>query len=167
MVRNIIIILILVPLAIVFFAPKRELYYLMEQKLQDSNIIISSEQLDTTPLGIDASHPVFYASGMPVATAEGFNIWSILFTTHFNARGVKIAEGFPQELVADKLGISNMIFTPFDLSIDGVSSLGNLNGNINLGDRVVRIDVDTKKVPKYYNSYFKKSDEGVYYESNF
>ena len=167
MVRNIIIILILVPLVIVFFAPKRELYYLMEQKLQDNNIIISSEQLETTPLGINVSHPIFYASGMPVATAEGFDIWSILYTTQINARGIKIAEGFPQEIIADELGISNMIITPFDLSVDGVSSLGNLNGNANLNDRIVRINIDTKQVPKYYDSYFKKSDEGVYYESNF
>jgi len=167
MVKNIVIILILVPLAIIFFAPKRELYYLMEQKLQDNNIVISSEELDTTLLGIDASHPIFYLSGMPVATAEGFNIWSILYTTNFNATGIKIAEGFPQEISSDELGVSNMIITPFNLSISGASSLGNIDGSANFNDRTIHIDVDKKEVPKYYSSYFKKSDEGVYYESNF
>ena len=167
MVKNIIIVLILIPLAIIFFAPKRELYYLLEQKLQEKNIIISSEELETTLLGINVSHPTFFASGVPVAKAAGFSIWSLMYSTNFNAEEVKVAEGFPQEITVDELGISNTIIAPFDLSISGASSLGNLDGEVNLNDKTIHLAIDQKEVPKYYSNYFKKSEQGAYYESNF
>jgi len=167
MVKNIIIILILVPLAIVFFAPKRELYYLIEHKLQESNIVISGEEIDTGILGLDVNHPTFYVSGMPMAKANSLDVWSILYYTNFSANDVVVAEDLPQEVKLEEVGLSNMLIMPFDLDISGISSLGNLNGNLDLSDRFVRVNIDAQKVPKSLSMFLKKGEEGVYYESNF
>lgn len=167
MVKNAIIILILVPLAIIFFAPKRELYYMLEQKLQDSNIVISGEEISTGILGVDIGHPTVYISGMPMAKATNIDIWSIFYYTKMGASDVLVAEDLPQQVSLENVNMSNMIVTPFDLSVDGVSSIGPLNGNLDLSNRFVRIDIDAQSAPKSLGMFLKKGEEGIYYESNF
>lgn len=167
MVRNILIITILVPLALSFFAPKRELYYLLEEKLQENNVIIADEEIDLGLFGLDIRHPKIYVSRIPAATADNIDIWSIALFSASSVNGLKVMEGFPQEVTVDELDITNLIFTPFELSLSGTSSLGELNGSANLNEGHVRLNLGATKVPMALTSFFKKGEEGLYYESGF
>jgi hypothetical protein len=166
-VKQIVIVLILLPLAVMFFMPKKELYYLLEKKLHEQHIMISGELLHEGMLSLTVEHPVLSFSGASLATAKSITLWSVLFYTNADFEELLIAEGLPTELSIKKLTATHSVLSPMSIAIAGESSLGALQGQVNLGARTVHLDVPKGGSNKAVSKYLKKSKKGWYYESKF
>ncbi|NKQ40580.1 MAG: hypothetical protein HF962_03320 [Sulfurovum sp.] len=167
MVRNILILLVLLPLAIMLLMPKKELYYLLEKKLHEQNIIISQEKISEGLLSLNIEHPVIYFSGTPLATAENINLWSLLFYTKVDFKGLMIAQGLVNEIALQKFTAVHSMFSPLAIAVDGESSLGDIDGKAQLRERVLRLNIAQGGEVKAFSKYLKKSKEGWFYESKF
>ena len=167
MVRNAIILLILFPLVVMFFMPKKELYYLLEKQLEAQNIVISDEVLTEGPLSLRIEHPVLYFSGVPLATAKQITLWSLLFYTKADFEDLVIAEGLAGEVSVGALTAIHALPAPLKVRINGESSLGALEGHVFLRERRLYLDVPKGGQNKMLSKYLKKGEKGWYYESKF
>lgn len=167
MVRNTAILLILLPLVVVLFMPKRELYYLLEKKLYEKNIVISGEKLDEEFLGLTVEHPIFYLNGAAVASARKISLWSILFYTKVDFHDLKIAEGLPMALDIGVLDTSHSVLSPLQATFSGESSLGKIDGEVQLQTRIIHLNISEGGKKRAFAKYLKKSEKGWVYESKF
>ena len=167
MVKNIVIFLILLPLVVVVFAPKKELYFLLEKRLYEKNIVISNEELDEGWLGLTIVNPDIYYNGAIIATAEKIELWSLLLYTKVDFINLKIAEGLPTEASIQSVNVVHSILDPMNIKIDALSSLGSIEGRVSLSDRKVRLDIAKDGNIKAFAKYLKRDKKGRYYESKF
>ena len=56
--------LLVILLSLAIFAPKRELYYLLEEQLMQKDIIISNEEVHSGLLTLKLRHPELYIKGI-------------------------------------------------------------------------------------------------------
>jgi len=166
-VRNILIVLILVPIAVMFFMPKKELYYMLEKKLSTQNIIIAGEALEEGVLSLTVKHPVFYFGGAPIATAKDITLWSLLVYTKADIIGMLVAEGLATETSIAELHTVHSVLSPWMVQVVGESSLGTLNGEVALDERRIHINMSKGSKNRAFAKILKKGKEGWYYESKF
>lgn len=167
MVRNMVVLLIALPLLAMFFMPKKELYYLLEKRLSEQNIVISGETLQEDLFGFTVKHPTLYLGGAPVAAAKEVSLWSLWIYTKVNLFDLQIAKGLPSELSAEKVSAVHSIGSPFEVRLVGESSLGALRGKIQLKARMIHLDIAKGGENKALARYLKKSEKGWVYESRF
>jgi len=166
-VRNILFFLIVLPLAVMVFMPKKELYYLLEKRLQAQNIVISGETLSEGPLRLTIMHPVLYVRGVPLATAKRITLWSVLLYTKLEVEDLRITEGLPSEVSIRTVTAIHSLRTPMKVLIQGESSLGALGGYVSLKERQLHLDVAEGGKNRILSKYLKKGEKGWYYESKF
>lgn len=167
MVKKIAILFLVVPLLILLFMPKKELYYLLEKRLSAQNIVISGEVLEENLLGLTVKHPTIYFGGAPMATADEISLWTLLAYTKANFKGLHIAEGLPTEIRIETLDATHALFAPFDISVLGQSSLGEIEGAVALQERKIQLDIAEGGRNMALAKYLKKSEKGWTYESRF
>ena len=167
MVRNSVILLLLLPLLAMLLMPKKELYYLLDKKLEAQNIIISGEVLLENPLGLTVEHPTFYLGGAPIATAKEISLWSILFYTKADFLNLVIAKGMPTALDIERLDAQHFILSPLKVTLAGESSLGSLDGEVQLRARTLHLNIAKGGENSALSKYLKKSEKGWVYESKF
>lgn len=170
MVRNIIILIILLPYMIISFMPKKELYFLLEKNLQKQGIIISGENIDESWLGLEIQHPTVYADGASIMHSKSIDVENRFLYSDILIEKLSVAEGLPLEFSADKLTISHNLISPTKLYIDGNSSFGELAGSINIKDSNINIDIingkDLTDIAKSIHG-LEKTEKGWHYESKF
>ena len=167
-VKNSLIILLILPILIVFFMPKKELYYLLEQKLKAENIVISGEVLVEGPLSLTVEHPVFFLGGAPVASAKKITLWSILFYSKASTEALLLAEGLAEEVSVAELKASHSLLSPWKVSLSGKGSLGEMKGELMLKERQIHLSLSKGGENKALSKYLKKDKKGGWqYESKF
>ncbi len=166
-VKRIIAILIVLPLAVMFFMPKKELYYFLEKKLYAQQIMISDERLQEGLLSLTIAHPVFSLDGVSLAKAEHITLWSLLFYTKADVEGMVVAEELPAEISIRTLTVTHTLLSPMKIVLSGESSIGALQGYIDLGTRILHLDIAKAEKNKSVSKYLKKGQKGWYYESKF
>jgi len=167
MVRNTVVLLIVLPLLVIFLMPKKELYYLLEKKLEMQNIVISGEDVHENLLGLTVEHPTFYLGGAPVATAREISLWSVLFYTKVDFHDLSIAEGLPTALDVKSFSATHSMLSPLMVLLRGESTLGALGGEIQLKARKLRLTIAKGGENSALSRYLKKSEKGWAYESKF
>jgi len=88
MVKKTVISIILLPLLILMFSPKKELLFLLEKRLATQGIVLADGQIETHPFGLTIDHPSVYVKGIKVATLQHLSLWSVLLYTQGNVEGV-------------------------------------------------------------------------------
>jgi len=166
-VKQMLLILILLPLAIVLFMPKKELYYLLEQRLAQKHIMITDESLREGPFSLTILHPVVRFNGAPVAHAERITLWSLLLYSKADIKAVAVAEGLPTEVNASRMTAIHSILSPLRMRIEGQSSLGSVEGALDLQGRRLHLELAEGGNNQALSAYLKKGEKGWYYESRF
>ena len=169
MVRNIIIILNLVPLAIVFFAPKRELYYSLEKRIANSGLIIDNEEIKETALGVELHHPTIIYDGAKVAEAKMIKIVSMIIYSKITIINIKndkaMSSIFP--LLPKNIIITHDILSPNILNIVAYGDFGKAKGIFDMKQMTLRMDIVEVKSIDSIKRYLKKDKNGWYYEERF
>jgi len=149
------------------FAPKVELYYLLEKSLKEKNIIISNETVTDTWYGLKIENADFYVAGAKVATAAQLNFNFFLV---YNTLKIKNIETYtnmaPKEI--NHFSAIYSITNPLNIKLNGEGSFGILDGKIELKNRRVEILFPETKDIEAIKRFLKHDKEkGWLYETNY
>ncbi len=152
------------------FAPKQELYYLLEQKLKEKDIIISNETITDTWFGLNIKNADIYAKGVKVANIADAQLNIFFFYNTLNIENINIDASLqamaPKAI--DELKVKYSVVDPLHITIDGLGSFGTASGAVALKDRVIHIDFPVAKDIQTIKKFLKKDKTGGwYYETNY
>lgn len=152
------------------FAPKIELYYLLEKSLEKNQIIISNETITDTWYGVKITDAEVYVAGAKVSDASELTFNFFLVYNSLNLNEVKMDKSLstiaPKEL--HNFTAVHSIINPLNITLSGSGSFGTLDGSVNLLDRKVNILFPVVKEIKTIQKYLKKDNEkGWYYETSY
>ena len=149
------------------FAPKVELYYLLEKSLKERNIIISNETITDTWYGLKIENATLNVAGAKIASAAQLNFNFFLFYNTLKIDEIKTYTNMaPKEI--NHFNIIYSIVNPLNIKLDGEGSFGVLDGKVALKNRKVEILFPETKDIKTIKKYLKNDKErGWIYETNY
>jgi len=169
MVKKGLLVLLVAILSLAIFAPKRELYYLIEEELMKNDIIINNEEIESGLFTLTLKHPEVYLKGIRVAEIGEVQLWTVFFYSTFSIETITVDASLkrfvPVEI--EHLRASHQIFNFMNIAINGNGEFGSASGQVNLSEKKVHIDFDTESDTSKLKSLLKKGEKGWYYESSF
>lgn len=169
MVKNLLLFLVMLLLGLYIFMPKTEVYYKLEEMLQQKNIVIGNEKIESTLRSFKVMHPVVYFQGAKLARAENVVVKPYLLVNSVNLKDVEPL-GIAKELgdvTIDRAILKQSILKPLFVKVAANGSFGEAHGYIDLKQHLVHIDIANPKNIAPLKRVLKKGEKGWYYESNF
>ena len=160
-------------LTLILFLPKQELYFLLEKKLENKNIIISKEKVNDGINYLSLSNFEIYYDKLLISEVESLTLDSYLFFSKINIKNLKISDAFnhifPSELKNIEVNYNIIDFNKVTLDIfeDDFS----IKGIYLFGENKINFELILKDENKITNNklirYFNKIDGKYYYEYKF
>ena len=152
------------------FAPKQELYYLLEKSLKKSHIIISNETVKDTWIGLKIDHADIYVEGAKVATNQELNFMFLFLYAKVSLSNLIIDESLhtvaPKNM--ESLTATYSILNPLKVLLKGKGSVGELEGTIALKERKIEILFPKAKDLTTIKKFLRKdAKKGWYYEKTY
>ena len=152
------------------FAPKVELYYLLEKSLKEKNILISNESITDTWYGLKIRNADIYVAGAKVSHIDELNFNFFLFYNTLKINEIKMDKTLsnmaPKEI--NSLSAVYSVLNPLNVKLDGAGSFGVLDGRVALRERKIEILFPIEKELKTIKKFLKKDKEkGWFYEKNY
>ena len=152
------------------FAPKIELYYLLEKSLKEKKIIISNETIIDTWYGIKIQNADLYIDEAIIANIGELSFNFFFFYNTLKINNIQMDETLstlaPKEV--SNLDAVYSVLDPLKIKIDGEGSFGILNGTVELIKRKIEILFPVPKDLKTIKKFLKKDKEkGWIYETNY
>ncbi len=161
--------LLVILFSLAIFAPKRELFYLLEERLMQQDIIISNEEIDTGLFTLTLRHPELYFKGIKVADINEVRLFSLLFYTAVTVKEIKtdasLQKWVPGEI--DELTAGYQLWIPDSITLGALGSFGRAEGVVSLDKKVIHIDMIEEKSIETLKPLLKKGEKGWYYEAAF
>ena len=169
MVKKTVIVFFVLWFAVLFFMPKKELYYKLEHTLVKEGIKINEEKIEEGVFSLTLKNADFYMKGIKVASAEKVTFFTLLFYTKLEVNELFLDDSLknmaPQH--TQYAVISHSLFSPTYLSIYAKGSFGTVFGEANLREKTVHVDFDETKEIGMIKQMLTKGEEGWYYETSF
>jgi hypothetical protein len=152
----------------VVFSPKRELYYLLEEKLKDNSIVVYEESIDDGFFSLSVKDAKLSYSGLDVATIGELNISSFLFYSIVTIYDVSLSDIVKPFAPIKTLNIkiSHNIFSFNSLSLTAQLDDILKEVKIRMIDNKIRVEMSDINGTKYLAPFMKKGEKGWYYEKN-
>jgi hypothetical protein len=168
MVKKVIIVFVVTILSLAIFAPKRELYYMLEDRLKKNGIIIHNEEIEDGFISLTLNHPTIYFKGILVADIDKIKLWTVFFYSRIALGNITVNSSFSKFVPSpiNKVQIAYSLANPKNLSLLITGDFENLNGNLSINDKKLHIDVTDKKLIQQFKSQLKKGENGWYYETS-
>ena len=152
------------------FAPKQELYYLLEKKLKENDVIISNESLKDTWFGLNIQHADIYVKGIKTANVANLQLNIFFFYNTLKADNIQVNESFhnmaPKNI--DELNVKYSVVDPLHISLNSLGSFGTATGAVNLKERKIDIGFPVAKDINTFKKFLKKDKTGGWkYETNY
>ncbi len=152
------------------FAPKVELYYLLEKSLKKNDIIISNERVIDTWYGLKIENAQLYIAGAKVANISLLNFNFFFFYNSLKVDEIKMDSTLstiaPKEIRYIEANYS--IINPLEITLQGEGSFGIIDGKVSLLERKVEVLFPVPKELKTIKKFLKKDKEkGWVYETNY
>jgi len=167
MVKNSLIVALLLPIFLIIFMPKQELYYELERQLQPYNITITGESVEESLLGLNIAHPTIYFNGAVIAKADSIRVWTLLAYTTIDITNLDVADGMPIHIGISNANLTHSLLSPTTVEIVASSSIGGIDGSVDILDRNIHLNIDNNGSKGIFKQYLKKGKEGWQYESRF
>jgi hypothetical protein len=171
--KNILLYLFVGIVAFIYFLPRYNLYFELENYLSTQKIIISNEQLDDSGFSLYISEGKLYFGDLHVADLDNAEIDTWLFYNRLEAQGVHISDAMNQVASGsiENLSLTQNIFNPLHVSIEAEGDFGTLQGGVDLLDQHLVLLLEpsqmlTKLNPFWLNR-FKKTEEGYRFETQY
>ena len=169
MVKKIILTLLVIWLALVIFAPKREIYYAVEAQLLKEDLVISNEDIEEGLFTLTLKHPEFYVKGIKIAEAERIDFFTLLFYSTLSAKNIRLDASLQQWAPREISSVSAVysVWAPqrIDLKLSG--SFGEARGYIAVSERKVHLDLTETLSIGALQHLLRKGEKGWYYETSF
>jgi len=163
------IVLMVAWLAILVLMPKQEFYFKLEEMLAKHEIELNEEKRDEGLFSLDLHQVTVYVKGIPVATIEELDLFTLLFYSRVEVQGLHMDDSLkgmvPQE-VREAL-LSHTILSPMKVSVDAEGSFGEMTGMIDLNARQVHLDFNESKNIEMLKPQLKQGEKGWIYETSF
>jgi len=168
MVKKIIVVLVVALLSLAIFAPKRELYYMLEDKLAKEGIIIHDEEIEDGLISLTLNHPKIYYKGLLVADIAKVRLWTIFFYSRVAIGHIKIDTSLDKFVPSPitKIQVAHSITNPLNLSLLVIGNFKDVTGELSLVNNLIHIDITDEKLVNKFKSKLKKGDKGWYYETS-
>ena len=169
MVKKFLIVSLLIWFFILFFMPKEELYYKLEQRLEERGIKINEKKIESGIFSLVIYDATIYVQGIQLASIEKIDFFTLLLYTSLNLEGLIVDETMRAKLpthIADAT-INYMVWNPLNIVTDAQGSFGGLQGFANLQERTVHLDFNDSVGVNAFQSNLTKGENGWYYETSF
>ena len=158
---------------ILLFLPKKELYFLGEEYLQQQKVTISGEEASDLGFGLRLQGGHLRVGDMAIADLNTTTLWLTLVYNRFEmspfSLSADLAALLPSQV--EQIRITHTIFLPHLIFLEASGAFGQASGRVNLLDRNLSIVLDAPgEVQSRYRQLFNQmqsSEEGFVYELAF
>lgn len=156
-----------------FFLPKEYIYFKGEEFLQKQNIVINEEEIKDENLGLDFKGLEVYFDSLKLVNIDNLNINSKLYRSNIRLINLEFDESLKDMVQGgiSKLNIEHSIFNPMFVTLNGKSSLGEIEGKIDLVNRTILVELilnnNGKKQIRNLGKFFKLKDGRYLYENKY
>lgn len=129
--------------SILVFLPKESIYFFIEKKLSENGAILSNEQINSTFSGFEIKGADIFYQNIAIANVDKISVKSYLFISDIKVKDIRLMESlqsFAPALI-NEVNIKYSIFSFKNIKIDSFGDFGTLNGNINLVNRVLYLEL--------------------------
>lgn len=121
-------------LALVLFAPKKELYFLLEKELQSRHVVLADESLKESPFGLTLQDLRIRVDGAEVAELDRITLRTFLLYNRLTLQGLRPAPGMERLLpiTVEKGMATYTLLHPTRLQLDLQGSFGKAKGYLQL-----------------------------------
>ncbi|SFV57226.1 hypothetical protein MNB_SV-6-703 [hydrothermal vent metagenome] len=167
MVKKILLVIVVVIFSFMVFAPKRELYYLLEDKLMKYDVIISGEDTEEGFFSIGIEHPKIYVKGIELANIDRIDIFSLLAYSTIEVDGIDADSSLKRLMPAKVMTIraTYQLLDPLKVAISVVGDFGRADGYLYIKESRVRLDIVESKDISRLKHLLRKDGKGWYYET--
>jgi hypothetical protein len=154
--------------AFVLFAPKKELYYLLEKRLEKSHVVLTDETVRETPFGLILEHPKILLNGAELADVNRTELTATLFYNTLKIQGFRPATGMEKIVpvsLKEGMAVHSLIHpTRIDLNLRG--SFGTAVGSLELlPPRTLHLEITEEGDLEALRPYLKKVKGRWIYET--
>ncbi len=172
--RNLLFYFLIALALLVFFAPKRQLYYLGESALQPYGVVLSGEFVDDRGFSLALENGMLYYQDLKVAQIGSISILPLLFFNRITVASFALSDE-TQKFVPgtiDDVSVYQSVIDPLKVHLFASGEFGKLAGEVNLMQRKVHLSLSPSaallKSSAVWLREFKKQASGEYlYESTF
>ncbi|WP_456431071.1 hypothetical protein [Nitratifractor sp.] len=157
-------------IGVVGFAPKRQLYFALEHRLDNEGITLHEGRIAPSFDGLDIRDLGIFYEGLKLAKVGDVRISTTLVSTTLHARGVEPSTALPLSapLRIDRLTVRYVMWKPFTLTLEGNGTIGPFVGRVDLKKRTVRMNFSDPQAIGPIRRYLKHdSKKGWIYENTF
>jgi len=154
---------------LVIFAPKQQIYYLLEDKLAKDGIVISNEKFSDNLLGLSIKDADIYVKGIKMAHVESLDLDIFFLYNRLTINSVHTDKAI-QNLVPKSIDNISAVFSiikPYKIDINGMGSFGEVKGGVYLNMNKIFLRLPKTKDISMFRKFLKKDKEGLYYEKFF
>lgn len=167
MVKKVSLLMVVFLLSIVVFAPKDRLYFLLEEQLQKSDVVISNESVDNGLLGMEIGNLSISGKGVTVATVKEVDISTLLLFSSITIDNIVLDESMKAMVPINdvNVSISHSLFAPKSLNVTLYYQEVEQELSIKfLDEGVVRIEAQDINASPWLKPMMQQDEEGWYYE---
>jgi len=155
--------------ALLFFMPKEDLYFTLEQSLQTEDIIIQETKRETGLFTLKLKEAKVFYKGIEIASIDEIDFFTLLFYTTVEIKGLHFDDSLrtfvPGDI--DNVLLVHSLVSPLSVSLTALGDFGLAEGKVDLRARKVRIDIVEAKAIQNIKAELKKDEKGLYYETSF
>lgn len=170
LVKSLFIFIIATYLGLLFFMPKTQGYYKLEQLLNKQGIVVSNEKIESTLKAFKIAHPVIYYQGVDVARVSSVDIRPYILANSIKAKNIELL-GVAKKLLKDieihQIDAKESLLDPYHIKLDINGSFGTAVGFVDLNKQLVHIDITKPKNINTLRRVLKQGEKGWYYERKF
>lgn len=168
-VKKSILLLLTALIAFILFAPKRELYYLLQKKLQQEGIVLDQRKIIEKPLGLHLEEVTIYWQGIELGTFRTLDAETFLLYNRLDGYAFQISPAMQRfvRLAIDHLKIRYRLWNPRHLVLEAQGSFGRIHGFYDIKERMLRVRWTRIGEIENLRPYLKRDKEGWYYERQF
>jgi len=161
-------------LALTYFAPKANLYYLLEQELKKRDVVISEKNVSDKGFSLQLSDANVFVKSIKSANVKETDVKIFLLYNSIVLRDVTLSSAASSfiPLKIEEIKIVYSILDPLNVKAYGVGEFGEAEASFNVMERRLRLELaPSQKMLKNYSSTMrqvKKLEDGSYvYDKTF
>lgn len=161
-------------LALIFFAPKAGMYYLLEHELKTYDVLISGETLQESGFGLNIKDAHIFVKSIEGAVMKECDITLLLLYNTINAKEITLSQSLKSfvPLKIDTVQISHTILSPLRIKLHANGEFGRAEVSLHILEKTLHAELMPSEImnKEYKNSLteFEKSENGgLVYDKSF
>ncbi len=136
--------------SLILFFPKNQIFYLLEEKLQTKDIIVSDEIRNSKFFSFEIKGANIYFQNLLTANIKDINITSFILFSKIEAKQILISKSFEQFLPnkIDEISLTYSISDFKNILINAKGEFGTFSGNIDVVSNVLKGELEASSLMK-------------------